>query len=217
MTGKRKLILLCIAAAMIITLGGVGAYYWYHNAYFVSTEDARVAGDFFPITPEISGKLLEFDVKEGDSLIKDQIIGRIDAEGLADLRVDMSLLRAPISGLMIKKQAAAGGFVSAGTALAVMVDPNQLYISANMKETELQKIKVGQKADVKIDQFKGQVFQGKVASIGEAAASAFSLLPSSSGGTFTKVVQNVPVKIALEKTNVKLLPGTSAIVKVHIK
>ncbi|MBN7772328.1 HlyD family secretion protein [Clostridium aminobutyricum] len=217
MNGKRKLILLCIAAAMVITLGGVGLYYWYNTSHFVSTEDARVAGDFIKITSEISGKLKEFDAVEGESLAKNQIVGRMSADGLADSSIDKALLRSPINGILIKKQAGVGEFISAGTALAVMVDPNQLYISANIKETELNKIKVGQKVDIKIDQFGGRTFQGKVESIGEAAGSAFSLLPSSSSGTFTKVVQNVPVKIALEKIDVKVLPGTNAIVKIHLK
>jgi multidrug resistance efflux pump len=216
MKGKRKLILGCIAAALLLTLAGVGSYYWYNNAHFVSTEDARVAGDFIEITPEISGKLLEFNVQEGDAVSKDQIVGRIDAAGLADASVNRSLLRAPVSGLLIKKQAAVGEFVAAGTALGVMVDPGQFYISANLKETELQKIKVGQQVEIKIDQFAGKLFQGKVAAIGEAATSAFSLLPSASG-TFTKVVQTVPVKISLAETNLKLRPGINAIVKIHIK
>jgi multidrug resistance efflux pump len=216
MKGKRKLILGCIATALLLTLGGVGSYYWYNNTHFVSTEDARVAGDFMEITPEISGKLLEFDVQEGDIVSKDQILGRMDAAGLADASIDQSLLRAPAGGLIIKKQAEAGEFVAAGTALGVMVDPARLYISANIKETELQKIKIGQQVEIKIDQFDGKVWQGKVASIGEAATSAFSLLPSSSG-TFTKVVQNVPVKISLAQTDLKLRPGINAVVKIHIK
>lgn len=217
MKEKRKLILWCIAIALLMTLGGVGLYYWYNNAYFISTDDARVAGDFVQITPEISGKLLEFSVMEGKSLVKDQIVGRVEANGLIDSNLDRSLLRAPINGLVIKKQAAPGEFIAAGTALAVMVDPNQLYISANIKETELKKIKVGQKVDVNIDLFGEMRFPGNVEYIGEAANSAFSLLPSSSNGTFTKVVQSVPIKIALAKTNVRLLPGTNATVKIHIK
>lgn len=216
MKAKRKSIILCIAAAMLVTLGGVGIYYLYSTSHYVSTEDARVAGDFIQITPEISGKLKEFDVKEGDSVKKDQIIGRISADDLADTSIDKSLLRSPINGLIVKTQVGIGQFIPAGTALAVMIDPKLLYINANVKETELQKIQVGQKVDVKIDQFGGRAFHGKVESIGEAANSAFSLLPSSSG-TFTKIVQSVPIKIALNKTGVKLLPGTSAIVKIHLK
>ena len=103
MKGKRKIIILCIFAAMLITLSGVGIYYWYENEYFVSTEDAQVAGDFIDITPQVSGNLLEFNAEEGDTLIKDQIIGRMDDDGITDANVNKSLLRAPISGLVINK------------------------------------------------------------------------------------------------------------------
>lgn len=217
MQGKRKIIIFCIVIAMLITLSGVGVYYWYENEYFVSTEDAQVAGDFIDITPKISGSLLEFSVEEGETLVKDQIVGRMDGDGISDADIDKSLLRAPISGLVIKKDAEAGEFTSAGSTLAVMVDPQKLYITANIEETKVKKIKVGQNVDIKIDQFNNEAFAGKVESIGQASNSAFSLLPSSSSGTFTKVVQKVPVKIAFEKVDEKLLPGTNAVVKIHVK
>lgn len=216
MNGKRKVIILSIVVAMLLTLGGVGLYYWYNSSYFVSTEDAKVTGDFVKITPQISGKLLEFNVKEGDSAVKDQIIGRIEAIGIPDSSVDTSLLRAPVSGLIIKNQARVGEFSSAGSTIAVMIDPSQLYISANIEETKLGKIKPGEQVDISIDQFKGKTIKGNVEFIGQASNSAFSLLPSSSG-TFTKVVQTVPVSIALEKTDVNFLPGTNAVVKIHVK
>ncbi|HWQ41938.1 MAG TPA: HlyD family efflux transporter periplasmic adaptor subunit, partial [Desulfosporosinus sp.] len=191
-------------------------YYWYNNSYFVSTEDAKVTGDFVKITPQISGKLVEFNVKEGDTAVKDQIIGRIEAIGIPDSSVDTSLLRAPVSGLIIKNQARVGEFSSAGSTIAVMIDPSQLYISANIEETKLGKIKPGELVDISIDQFKGKTIKGNVEFIGQASNSAFSLLPSSSG-TFTKVVQTVPVSIAFEKTDVNFLPGTNAVVKIHVK
>ncbi|OOM81152.1 HlyD family efflux transporter periplasmic adaptor subunit [Clostridium sp. BL-8] len=217
MQGKRKIIIFCIAIAMLITLSGVGFYYWYENEYFVSTEDAQVAGDFIDITPKVSGSILEFSVEEGETLVKDQIVGHIDEEGIADENVNSSLLRAPINGIIIKKEAEEGQYVQAGSTLAVMVDQEKLYITANIEETKVEKLKEGQNVDIKIDQFDGKVFQGKVEYIGKASNSAFSLLPSSSGGTFTKVVQKVPVKIELEENDAKLLPGTNADIKIHIK
>lgn len=217
MQGKRKIIIFCIAIAMLITLSGVGFYYWHENEYFVSTEDAQVAGDFIDINPKISGSLLEFTVEEGETLVKDQIVGHIDEEGMADENVNSSLLRAPINGIIIKKEAEEGQYISAGSTLAVMVDQEKIYITANIEETKVEKLKEGQNVDIKIDQFDGKVFQGKVEYIGKASNSAFSLLPSSSGGTFTKVVQKVPVKIELEENDAKLLPGTNADVKIHIK
>lgn len=217
MKGKRKIIILCIFFAMLITLGGVGVYYWYENEYFVSTEDAHVVGDFIDITPQISGNLLEFNVEEGNTLIKNQIVGHIDDDGIADANVNSSLLRAPINGIVIKKEAEEGQYVSVGSTLAVMIDPEKLYITANIEEIKVEKLKEGQSVDIKIDQFEGKAFQGKVEYIGKASNSAFSLLPSSSSGTFTKVVQKVSVKIELEKNDANLLPGTNADIKIQIK
>ncbi|WP_026889032.1 HlyD family secretion protein [Clostridium beijerinckii] len=217
MKGKRKIIILCILCAMLITLGGVGFYYWYNNEHFVSTEDAKVDGDFISIAPQVSGKLLEFNAKEGETAVKNQIIGHIEVSGLKDENVESSLIRTPINGIVIKKEAEEGQYVSAGSTLAVMIDPEKLYITANIEEIKVEKLHEGQSVDIKIDQFEGKVFQGKVEYIGNASNSAFSLLPSSSGGTFTKVVQKVPVKIELEENHGNLLPGTNADIKIHIK
>jgi multidrug resistance efflux pump len=219
MVEKRKKIILVIFVAMVVSIGGVILHYWYDNTYYVSTDDAKVTGDFVKVTPQISGKLLEFNIQEGDRFVKDQIIGRIEAVGMADTNIDTSLLRAPISGIIMKKQATVGEYElsTAAPTLALMVDPEQVYISANIEETKLERISPGQLVDISIDQFDGRKFQGKVTSIGEAAISAFSLLPSTSGGTFTKVVQKVPVKINIEKTAVNLLPGTNAVIRIHVK
>lgn len=217
MNEKRKVIISIILGIMLLTLGSVGLYYWYNNTHFVSTEDAKVTGDFIKVTPGISGKLLELNVKEGSTYVRNQIVGRIDANGISDSSMNTTLLRAPISGLVVKKQSAVGEFIPAGSTLAVMVDPGQLYICANIQETKLESIKPGETVDIKIDQYGGKSFSGKVDSIGQVSNSAFSLLPSSSGGTFTKVVQTVPVKIVFDKNDAALLPGTNAVVKIHVK
>jgi len=217
MKEKRKTIIRFILCAMLITLGGVGFYYWYNNEHFVSTEDAKVDGDFISIAPQVSGKLLEFNAKEGETAVKNQILGHIEVSGLKDENVESSLIRTPINGIVIKKEAEEGQFVSAGSTIAVMVDPEELYITANIEEIKVEKLHEGQSVDIKIDQFEGKSFKGKVEYIGKASNSAFSLLPSSSGGTFTKVVQKVPVKIEFEKNDANLLPGTNADIKIHIK
>lgn len=217
MKGKRKIVILSLLAAMMATLIGVGGYYWYNSTYYVSTEDAQVTGDFFKVTPQISGRLLEFDAKEGERVVKDQILGHVEAIGGGDSSIDTSLFRAPITGIIIKKQGEIGEMDAAGSTLAVLIDPSKLYINANIEETKIKKLKIGQNVDIKIDQYKGEKFKGKVEQIGLASNAAFSLLPSSSSGTFTKVVEKVPVKIKLEKYDVNLLPATNAVVKIRVK
>ncbi|MBB6214170.1 multidrug resistance efflux pump [Anaerosolibacter carboniphilus] len=217
MNGKRKVLLFSILGIIVISLAGIGVYYWFNNTYYVSTEDARVTGDLVKVSPQISGKLLEFDVEEGDRVIEDQILGRQEMVNLADTSIDLSLLRAPSNGIVTKKQGNIGEMASPGQTLAVIIDPDQLYISANIEETKLNKVKPGQIVDISIDQYPGIKFSGKVDFIGLAANSTFSLLPSSTGGTFTKTVQRIPVSIEIDKNKYQLLPGTNAIVKIHIK
>ncbi|MDR3596928.1 efflux RND transporter periplasmic adaptor subunit [Clostridium sp.] len=217
MSKKRKIVMSVILIVMIGALGGIGFYYWYDNNYFVSTDDARVTGDLIKVSPQISGKLLEFNVEEGDNVSQDEILGRQEMGSLPDANVDQSIIRAPISGIVIKKIGNEGEIEAAGQSLAMIVDPQKLYISANIEETKLGKVKQGQAVDITIDEIEGKSFTGKVKYVGKASNSTFSLLPTSTSGTFTKVVQRVPVKIELDKINPQLLPGTNAIVKIHVK
>ena len=217
MKSKRKLLITTVLILMILSIGAVGAYYWYNNTYYVSTEDSTVTSDLVKAVPQISGRLLELNVDEGQMVQKGQIIARQDMGSLPDTSLDMSLVRAPISGIVIKKQGTVGEIVSPGQALAIIVDPSSLYVNANIEETELEKLKAGQPVDIKVDEYSGMKFTGKVQSIGQASAATFSLLPTSSGGTFTKVTQKIPVKIKLDKYNVKLEPGLNTVIKIHVK
>ncbi len=214
---NRKPLIFGILIVIVIALGGIGFYYWYENAYFVSTDDARVTADLVSVTPQIQGKLLELNVEEGDTVTKNQILARQEMNSLPDASIDQSLVRSPISGIVIKKQGTIGEIWSPGQTLVSLVDPNKLYITSDIEETKLGKVRVGQSVDITIDQFSSQKFTGKVRSVGEAANSALSLLPSSTSATFTKVVQRIPVKIELNKFNSKILPGTNAVIKIHIK
>jgi len=193
------------------------SHYWYDNNYFVSTDDARVTGDLIKVSPQISGKLLEFNLEEGDNVSQDQIMGRQEMTSLPDTNVEQSIIRAPISGIVIKKVGNVGEIEAAGQSIAMIVDPQKLYITANIEETKLGKVKQGQTVDITIDQIEGKTLTGKVKYVGKASNSTFSLLPTSTSGTFTKVVQRVPVKIEFDKVNSELLPGTNAIVKIHVK
>lgn len=217
MKSKRKILITTVLILMILSIGAVGAYYWYNNAYFVSTEDSMITADLVKAGPQVSGRLLELSVEEGQYVQKGQIIARQDMGSLPDTSIDMSLVRAPISGIVIKKQGTAGEIVSPGQSLAIIVDPSALYVNANIEETELAKIKPGQSVDIKVDKYTGTKLTGKVQSIGQASAATFSLLPTSSGGTFTKVTQKIPVKIKLDKYNVTLEPGLNTVVKIHVK
>ncbi|MFW2487300.1 HlyD family secretion protein [Clostridium chromiireducens] len=217
MKEKRKILIIGILVAIVVALSSIAFYYWYENTYYVSTEDAKVNADFVSVTPQISGKLLELNIAEGDKVTKNEILARQEMNNLPDTSVEQSLVRSPIDGIVVKKQGTVGELLSTGQTLITLVDPSKLYISANIEETKLGKVKVGQPVDITIDQYDSEKFSGKVKTIGEVSNSAISLLPSSTSGTFTKVVQRIPIKIELDSFNEKILPGTNAIIKIHIK
>lgn len=217
MNEKRKVLIIAVLIIMAATIVGVGSYYWYQNTYYVSTEDARITGDIARVSPQISGKLLEFNVEEGQVVEKGQILGRQEMINLPEASLETAIIKAPIKGIVLKKQGNIGEVVTPGQQLVMLVDPDDLYISANIEETRLERIKPGQDVDIVIDEYPDKKFTGRVKSIGQATAATFSLLPSSTGGNFTKVVQKIPVKILIDQTGVKLLPGTNAAVKIHVK
>lgn len=217
MNKNRKKLIMFIALVMVVAFAGIGSYYWYKNDYFISTEDAKVMGDLVSVSPQISGKLLELNVSEGDTVVKDQILGRQGISNPQETNIDQSVFRAPINGIVIKKQGTVGEIVSPGQTIAMIIDPNKLYITANIEETKLSKVRQGQKVDITIDQFSNKTFSGKVKYVGQASNSTFALLPSSTSGTFTKVVQKIPVKIEFDKSDATMLPGTNAVVNIHIK
>lgn len=219
MESKRKVLLVSVVGAMLVALSCIGIYYWYQGSFFVTTEDAKVAGDMVKVSPQMTGKLLELHVEEGQNLIQDQIIGRQEMGSLADINLEQSVIRSPISGFVLKKQATPGELVSTGQTLIMMADPAKLYISANIEETDVAKLQVGQQVDITVDALDGQKMTGQIQSIGKAANSAFSLLSGASSGTFTKVVQRVPVKIVFDEGQNYdgLLLGTNAVIKIHIR
>jgi membrane fusion protein, multidrug efflux system len=126
---------------------------------------------------------------------------------------------APADGTVGERQVRPGQLVSPGTQVLSFVD-GTVWVQANFRETQLTNIKVGDAAEVRVDVYPGQVFGGKVLQISPASGSQFALLPPDNAtGNFTKVVQRVPVKIALDVTALALhlRPGLSAVVTVRTK
>ena len=132
---------------------------------------------------------------------------------LADTRV-----KAPTTGIVSKKAVEPGQMIQAGQTLMYLVPVERLWVTANLKETELKQIKPGQEVEVEIDAYPDMKLKGQVDSFSPATGARFTLLPpDNSTGNFTKVVQRVPVKIALEPLPADhlLRPGMSVNVVIH--
>lgn len=136
-------------------------------------------------------------------------------------RVNLGYARilAPADGTVGERQVRPGQLVSPGTQVMSFVE-NIRWIAANFRETQLTNIKVGDVAEIRVDVYPDQVFKGRVLEISPASGSQFALLPPDNAtGNFTKVVQRVSVKIALDDSSLasKLRPGLSAVVTVRTR
>ncbi|MBC7106992.1 MAG: HlyD family secretion protein [Firmicutes bacterium] len=216
----KKKVFFAVLALMILALGGISAYYWYKGYYFVITEDAYVDGTLVRVGPQVAGQLKEVYVDEGREVRAGEPVARLDDQTLAaGVSVDLTYVKSPITGTVLKRLANPGEIVAPGQAVVMVADLQQVYITANVEETDLGKVRPGQFVDFTVDSFPGVRFTGRVQQIGEATAATFSLLPTrTTSGTFTKVVQRVPVKIAVDDyQGRRLLPGLSAVVRIHVR
>jgi len=135
----------------------------------------------------------------------------------AQLQLDYTHITAPASGEVSRKQVEVGQLVAPGQPLLSIVADTGVWITGNFKETQLAKIRPGQPVEFEIDAYNNCVGQGKVASVSGATGAKFALLPPDNAtGNFTKVVQRVPVRIAVTKPcpGYTLRPGLSA--NVHV-
>ena len=139
----------------------------------------------------------------------------------ARLQLAYTKVAAPIAGVVSKKQIEVGQLVAAGQPILTIVDGAHSWVTANFKETQLADMKVGQSVSIEVDSYPDCDVEGKVESIGAATGARFSLLPPDNAtGNFTKVVQRVPVRIAVTKgcgEGKPLLPGLSVVAHVSTK
>ena len=214
---KKKVVV--ILGLLVIILIVVWVWFAYQNDHYIVTEDAKVDAAIVKVSPQINGKIQELDFEENQIVEANQILGRQADDALpAGANVDLAVLRAPINGQVVKKLASAGEIGTVGNPVALMVDVDDLYVTANIEEDKIEKVEVGQEVRLTVDSFPDVWFMGKVDSIGSASTSTFSLLSTqTSGNTFIKVTQRIPVKITFQKKyEEKLLPGMNSCVKIYL-
>jgi membrane fusion protein (multidrug efflux system) len=118
----------------------------------------------------------------------------------AQLNYSYTKIYAPVDGYVTKKSVENGNQIQAGQPLMAVVPLDDIYITANYKETQLEKVKPGQKVKFKVDTYSKKTFNGKVDSIMSGTGAVFSLFPPENAtGNYVKVVQRIPVKIVLDK------------------
>lgn len=159
------------------------------------------------------------NAEAGVRLARARLASARAARDQAALQLSYASITAPVGGIVSRKTVEVGQLVQAGQTLMSIVADSGVFITANFKETQLARIRVGQKVDLEVDAY-GAHAEGEVESIASATGAKFALLPPDNAtGNFTKVVQRVPVRIRLTKTlgeGRPLRPGMSVMASVIV-
>lgn len=149
-------------------------------------------------------------------------------------------IRAPVSGVIDKTFVDVGEYVTPGQRLVLMHDPETIWVEANIKETEVRKLQIGQPVAISVDAYPGTGlldwilsqfgiaspddgdpnphFEGRVTAIGNSTTAEFALLPSPNpSGNFTKITQRLPIRIAVDQSDRKLRPGMMVEISIDIR
>ena len=134
----------------------------------------------------------------------------------ARLKLDHTTVTSPIDGVVAKKIANIGEVITAGQPVAVIIDLNNIWVEANLEETKVEHVRLGQPVDLNVDAYPKTRFTGKVINIGAATASEFALIPENrSAGNFTKVTQRIPIRIEVVDPAEQLRPGMMVVVGIY--
>jgi multidrug resistance efflux pump len=215
---------------VVLVVAAIVAFNAYRNGQlFVSTDNAQLTGQPVQVGAMNPGQVVAIMPNIGATVHKGDVIAQVALPsqvgvgqngqpkmgflGAGDTRVEV---QAPIDGVVIAEPVAVGSNVAAGQPIVSIVDPSQLWVNANIEETNIARVKVGQPVTVHVDALGADV-PGKVEAVTPATANTFSLLPASNAsGNFTKVTQLVPVRISVNLGNQPLLLGANVEVQIRV-
>jgi membrane fusion protein (multidrug efflux system) len=137
---------------------------------------------------------------------------------LGRLRLAETVITSPIDGVVSQVIADSGEHVQAGQPIVIVNDPQDVWVEANIEETSIRNVQIGQAVDVHVDAYPQRAFQGNVIQVGAATRSEFAIIPAGSASAhFIKVTQRLPVKIAVDNSEGLLKPGMMVYVGIRVK
>jgi membrane fusion protein, multidrug efflux system len=185
-------------------------------------DQARTAANVESAKAAIASGEANVEVTKAQEAEARKVLGELQTsveKGERDLA--FTTITAPVGGIVANRAAEVGNYVQPGTRVAALVPLDTVYVEANFKETQLTRLQPGQKVDVEVDAMPGRRFEGTVQSFAPGSGSIFSLLPPENAtGNFTKIVQRVPVRVAIHAEDLRtggLRPGLSVVASVRTR
>ncbi|MCA8926460.1 MAG: HlyD family secretion protein [Alphaproteobacteria bacterium] len=175
------------------------------------------------------GAIAETEAGRGEVEMIDQEMAMLDHQATAlraeleqkRVEIEEHIIHAPIAGVIDRLFVEEGEYVRVGQRVLMMHDPDAVWVEANIKETELRLLKLGQPVHVFVDAFPDADVRGTIERVGSATTAKFALLPTPNpSGNFTKITQRVPVRIALDRSaapDIDLSPGMMVEVEIDVR
>ena len=212
-TANRKISkTMVIVAAIVILLAGVGiaGYFIYEGSYYYQTDNAKVDTVVYQLTANANGQLVRMYVSPGDEVKAGQVLAQVEKG---------PYVRSPADGTVTDVKMQKGDYANASDVILVVAKTSDMYITANVEETNILKIQKGQSVSVSLDAY-GRSFDGYVEDVNTVTSTKLtgSATSFTTSGTYTKVTQLIPIKIKLlDNVDLADIIGTNATVKIRIK
>lgn len=206
---SRQMIILSVLAVLLVGLG-IAGYFIYEGSFYYQTDNARVDAMIYQLGAKASGKLEKVYALQGEEVKAGQVLTRVE---------NVSLIRSPIDGTVVDLRMDVGDYVTPSDVIMVVAKTSDIYITANVEETNILHIHPGQNVTITLDAY-GKSFAGYVEDVDTVTSTKLTGSASSftTSGTYTKVTQLIPVKIKLFDTiDLSGIIGTNATVKIRIK
>ena len=210
MSKKSKIILALVLTLVLGCASAAGIFFAHRSASYLTTDNAVVRTTLAYVSASLPGRLERFLVYEGRYVAADEVLGWVEGD---------RSMRSPFDGLVIYASAIQGQTVNAMQALAVIADINRIHIQANIEETDITRLRVGQAAYVTIDGLGSRRFSGYIANIGRITHAELTgqTLFFNTGGNFTRVTHLLPIEIHItDDVNLDSLIGVNARVRIPL-
>ncbi len=225
---RRRAVAFGVAGVVLAIGMVVGVHLWHEATYFVSTENAAVAGAMVQVSSPDPGRIFRLHTDVGSLVRKEEALAVVDVPILTslpqggqrstflDAHDRMVDVPSPVEGVVVSRKVTVGDTVGTNQTLFTVVDTRRLWVVANVEETLIARVRPGQYVEVWVDAVQ-ETLEGMVEAIIPATTATFALLPQqNAAGTFTRVVQVVPVKVTLRGAPSRLIVGASAKVRIHL-
>jgi multidrug resistance efflux pump len=200
-----------LASILIVLVGlGIAGYFIYEGTFYYQTDNAKVDAIIYQLSANASGQLIRMEVSQGDQVTAGQVLAQVEKG---------PYVRSPVDGTVTDVKMQKGDYVNASDVILVVAKTTDMYITANVEETNILKIQMGQSVTVSLDAY-GRSFDGYVEDVNTITSTRLTGSTSSftTSGTYTKVTQLIPIKIKLlNDVDLADIIGTNATVKISIK